>query len=216
MNRYKTMIFDMDGTLLNTLDDIADSVNHIMRVYGFPERTLDEVRCFVGNGARRLMELVIPGGDSHPQFDQIRREYEAYYQAHCQIKTAPYQGILETLEKLKEKGIKMAIVSNKGDGAVKELADQYFGDSVSAAQGVREGIRRKPAPDAVLEALKYLDSTPQEAIYVGDSEVDYKTASNAGMDCVLVSWGFRSREQLQQLSPDYLIDRPEQLLTLLQ
>ena len=214
--KYDTVVFDMDGTLLNTLDDIADGVNYILRQYQYPEKSLDEVRRAVGNGARQLMRLMLPGGEENPRFDQILKEYGAYYQAHCQEKTRAYEGIPELLGALKEKGVKLAIVSNKGDGAVKELNRQYFAENIETAVGERPGIRRKPEPDSVLEALRILGSTRERALYVGDSEVDYDTAKNGKMACVLVSWGFRTREQLEALHPDYLIDRPEQFLTLLQ
>lgn len=215
MRKYNTVVFDMDGTLLNTLDDIADGVNYILRRYGYQEKTLEEVRRAVGNGARRLLMAVIPGGEENPQFEQILKEYGAYYQEHCQIKTRAYDGVQQLLEALKEKGIKIAIVSNKGDGAVKELNRRYFSETIETAVGERPGIGRKPAPDSVLEALKILESSREQAVYVGDSEVDYHTAANAGMTCVLVSWGFRSREQLERLSPDYLIDAPLELLNIL-
>ncbi len=209
-----TIIFDMDGTLLNTLEDIAGGVNHTMRQYGLPQRRLEEVRCAVGNGARRLIAAFVPGGEENPCLEQILQDYEAYYETHCQIRTRAYDGILEMLRQLKARQVKMAIVSNKGDGAVKELTRLYFSEYIAASQGVRDGIRKKPAPDSVLEALNILGSRPEETLYVGDSEVDYHTAVNAGVDCVLVSWGFREREKLRQLQPDYLIDVPEELLSL--
>ena len=211
---YDTVVFDMDGTLLNTLEDIADSVNYILRKYRYPEKTLEEVRLSVGNGARQLMRLVIPEGESNPLFEQILQEYGAYYQEHCQEKTRPYEGIPEVLRKMKADGVKRAIVSNKGDGAVKELNRLYFSEEIGTAVGERPGIRRKPEPDSVLEALRILGSSREHALYVGDSEVDYDTAKNAGMACALVSWGFRTRELLAKLEPDYLIDRPEELLEL--
>ncbi|MDO5346213.1 MAG: HAD family hydrolase [Lachnospiraceae bacterium] len=214
--KYDTVVFDMDGTLLNTLDDIADSVNAILRQYQYPEKSLEEVRLAVGNGARQLMRLVLPGGEENPKFEQILKEYGAYYQEHCQKKTRAYDGIPELLQALKDAGVKMAIVSNKGDGAVKELNRQYFAKNIETAVGEREGIRRKPEPDSVLEALRILDSQKERALYVGDSEVDYHTAKKGKLTCVLVSWGFRDREQLAALQPDYLIDDPEQLLDILQ
>ena len=211
--RYTTVIFDMDGTLLNTLDDIADGVNYILEQYGYPRKAPEEVRRALGNGAGRLMEGVLPGGRENPRFDQILEEYCRYYQAHCQMKTRAYDGISETLEKLKAEGVSMGIVSNKGDGAVKELARQYFSDCIRTAVGEKPGIRRKPWPDSVLEALRLLGGERASALYVGDSEVDYETAKNAGIDCALVSWGFRSRELLEGFSPNYLIDRPQELLS---
>ena len=212
----KAVIFDLDGTLLNTLDDLADSVNHTMRHFKLPEKTVDEVRRSVGNGGRKLMERVIPGGNSHPRFEEILAYYTPYYQSHCRIKTAPYDGIMDLLTRLKQQGIASAIVSNKGDGAVQELYRQYFSELVSTAVGEREaqGIRKKPCPDTVLEAVKRIGCSVGEAVYVGDSEVDAQTALAADMRCVLVSWGFRDRPELEALQPDALIDSPEELLKL--
>ena len=209
--RYTTVIFDMDGTLLNTLDDLADGVNYMMDQYGYPRKTREEVRGALGNGARYLMSHLLPQGEDHPRFEQILQEYGAYYQAHCQIKTKPYDGIPEVLKALKEAGVKMAIVSNKGGGAVKELNRQYFSQYIHTAVGEKPGIRRKPCPDSVLEALRLLDGDLQKALYVGDSEVDYETASNGKMACALVSWGFRDRSFLENFSSDYLVDQPEEL-----
>ena len=215
MEKFDTVVFDMDGTLLNTLEDLHDAMNHILKKYGYPEKSLEEVRCAVGNGAGRFMRDMLPGGEENPEYEKLLQEYGAYYQAHCQIKTRPYEGIEELLRELNKRRIRTAIVSNKGDGAVKELNRQYFGEAIETAVGERQGIRRKPAPDSVLEALKLMGSSKETAVYVGDSEVDYHTAANAGMACVLVSWGFRHREQLEELKPDSIIDRPEELLKIL-
>ena len=208
---YTTAVFDLDGTLLNTLEDIAASVNHTMRTYGFPEKTLDEVRMSVGNGGRRLMERTIPLGAENPRFEEILAYYVSYYEDHCRIATKPYDGIMTMLETLKRQNVKMAIVSNKGDGAVKALAQEHFRDLIDQAVGEREGIRRKPCPDSVNEAMRLLGSTREETLYVGDSDVDYHTAENAGIPAALVTWGFRDREMLAQLGPAHLIDEPMQL-----
>ena len=154
----KAVIFDLDGTLLNTLEDIADSVNASLRHFSLPEVTLEKVRESVGNGGRTLMERVVQGGSAYERFEELLEYYVPYYQAHCRIKTAPYSGICEAMSELKAMNIKMAIVSNKGDGAVKELADAYFGNLCETAVGERDGIRRKPAPDSVIEAMKLLGS----------------------------------------------------------
>lgn len=208
----RAVIFDMDGTLLNTLEDIAGGVNHTLKKYGYPEKTLDEVRMAVGNGAGRLMKNVLPQGEETPGFDKILKDYEAYYQEHCQVKTGAYPGILPLLEQLRGKGIQMAIVSNKGDGAVKELNRRYFAGLIDTAVGECPGIRRKPEPDSVLEALHLLGVSRQEALYVGDSEVDYHTARRAGIRCALVTWGFRRKADLECLLPDYLTENPMELL----
>lgn len=216
MRKYDTVVFDMDGTLLNTLEDLHDAMNYILNRHGYPEKSLEEVRCAVGNGAARFMRDMLPGGEENPDYEKLLKEYGEYYQSHAEIKTRPYEGNVELLRQLKERNVKVAIVSNKGDGAVKALNGRYFGDLIQTAVGERPGIRRKPAPDSVLEALKLLGSERERAVYVGDSEVDYHTAANAGMACALVSWGFRHREQLEQLKPDYLIDQPLELLKVLE
>ena len=216
MKRYDTVIFDLDGTLLNTLEDLADGVNAVMRANAYPERTLDEVRRFVGNGIRRLMEQAVPEGVCGDIFERVFEEFRTYYTEHCQIKTRAYDGVLELLAALKEKGYAMAIVSNKNHAAVCELNDIYFKNDISVAIGQKDGIRKKPAPDTVFQALKELGVSGERAVYVGDSEVDFMTAENAGMDCVLVSWGFRTKEELADCTPKAMIDRPEELLEVLE
>ena len=216
MKRYDTVIFDLDGTLLNTLEDLADGVNAVMRANAYPERTLDEVRRFVGNGIRRLMEQAVPEGVCGEVFERVFEEFRTYYTEHCQIKTRAYDGVMELLAVLKEKGYAMAIVSNKNHAAVCELNEIYFKNDISVAIGQKDGIRKKPAPDTVFQALKELGGSGERAVYVGDSEVDFMTAENAGMDCVLVSWGFRTEEELADCTPKAMIDRPEELLAVLE
>ena len=216
MKRYDTVIFDLDGTLLNTLEDLADAVNAVMRANAYPERTLDEVRRFVGNGIRRLMEQAVPEGVCGEIFERVFEEFRTYYTEHCQIKTRAYDGVMELLEALKEKGYAMAIVSNKNHAAVCELNDIYFKKDISVAIGQKDGIRKKPAPDTVFQALKELGVSGERAVYVGDSEVDFMTAENSCMDCVLVSWGFRTKEELADCTPKAMIDRPEELLQVLE
>ena len=216
MKRYDTVIFDLDGTLLNTLEDLADAVNAVMRANAYPERTLDEVRRFVGNGIRRLMEQAVPEGVCGDTFERVFEEFRTYYTDHCQIKTRAYDGIMGLLAVLKEKGYAMAIVSNKNHAAVCELNDIYFKEDISVAIGQKDGIRKKPAPDTVFQALKDLGVSGERAVYVGDSEVDFMTAENSGMDCVLVSWGFRTKEELAECAPKAMIDRPEKLLEVLE
>jgi phosphoglycolate phosphatase len=215
MKKYDTIIFDLDGTLLNTLEDLADAVNVVLSNHNFPKCSLEEVRRFVGNGIRRLMELAVPEDVTGDLFEQLFEEFRVYYTEHCQIKTKAYDGVLLLLEQLKKQGIAMAIVSNKNHGAVLELNDIYFKEYISVAIGQREGIRKKPAPDTVFEALKELGKEKETALYVGDSEVDYATAVNAGMDCVLVSWGFRTEEELAECEPVRFIDKAEELLDVL-
>ena len=215
MKKYDTVIFDLDGTLLNTLEDLTDAVNFVMRANEYPERTIEEVRCFVGNGIRRLMELAVPEGVSEDTFENVFEQFKSYYTDHCQIKTCAYEGIMELLEKLYTDGVSMAIVSNKNHAAVCELNEIYFKKYIEVAIGQKDGIRKKPAPDTVLQALKELGKEKESAIYVGDSEVDFLTAQNTGMDCVLVTWGFRTTEELGVYEPMAFIDKPEQLLKVL-
>ena len=215
MKKYDTVIFDLDGTLLNTLEDLADAVNFVMRANEYPERTIEEVRCFVGNGIRRLMELAVPEGVSGETFENVFEQFKSYYTDHCQIKTCAYEGIMELLEKLYTAGVSMAIVSNKNHAAVCELNEIYFKKYIEVAIGQKDGIRKKPAPDTVLQALKELGKEKESAIYVGDSEVDFLTAQNTGMDCVLVTWGFRTTEELGVYEPMAFIEKPEQLLNVL-
>ena len=192
---YTTAVFDLDGTLLDTLDDLADSVNAALAAFGLPTRTREEVRCFVGNGVEILMERAIPDGKQNPRFAACLATFKQIYSQNCTRKTAPYPGILTLLEHLRDRGIKTAIVSNKFDSAVKALNTAYFGDRIPVAVGEREadGVRKKPAPDTVLEALRLLGADPASAVYVGDSYVDIATARNANLPCISVTWGFRDR-----------------------
>lgn len=216
MKKYDTVIFDLDGTLLNTLEDLADAVNFVLKKHEYPGRTIDEVRHFVGNGIRRLMELTVPENVNGEAFECVFQEFRTYYTEHCQIKTCAYDGIMALLEKLHENDYSMAIVSNKNHGAVTELNQIYFKDYIEVAIGQKDGIRKKPAPDTVLQALKELGKEKETAIYVGDSEVDFMTAENTGMDCALVTWGFRTMEELREFTPKAYIERPEELLAVLE
>ena len=216
MKNYDTVIFDLDGTLLNTLEDLADAVNFVMRANQYPERTVEEVRCFVGNGIRRLMEQAVPKHVMGEEFERVFEEFKNYYTEHCQIKTCAYEGIMSLLSCLYEKRYAMAIVSNKNHAAVCELNDIYFKEYINVAIGQKDGIRKKPAPDTVIQALKELGKDKEKAIYVGDSEVDFATAKNSGMDCALVTWGFRTVEELAEFSPTAFIDKPEELLGVLE
>lgn len=214
MQKKDTVVFDLDGTLLDTLEDLKNSVNYALEQFGYPTHTLEDVRRFVGNGITRLMELSLPSGQDNPDFDAVLECFKKHYGIHCNDLTKPYDGIMELLHELKERGIKMAIVSNKADFAVKELNDIYFQEVIPLAVGEREseGIRRKPAPDTVLEALRQLGSTIEQAVYVGDSEVDLATAKNCGMDYILCEWGFRTRKQLEQAGGQMFVERPQQIL----
>ena len=211
MKKYDAIIWDLDGTLLDTLDDIFDSVNEAMRQFGLPARTRAEVRGFVGNGIGVLMELSIPGGKAHAQFAKISDYFVAHYSKNSRNKTKPYDGVAQLLDDCVQKEIKMGIVSNKGDAIVKELAQLYFNGSIPVAIGARSGIKNKPAADSVLDAMRELDAKQETTLYVGDSEVDVLTAQNAGLDGAFVDWGFRDAEALLQAGAKQVLHTPAQL-----
>ncbi len=212
---YDTVIFDLDGTLLNTLEDLKDAVNYVLQQHEYPLRSLEEIRTFVGNGIFLLVQRALPSGITEEEKNQAFLEFREYYTSHCQQKTRPYEGILTLLKELQNSGIQIAIVSNKNDAAVKQLADEYFPGLIQVSVGQREGIKTKPAPDSVNEVMQLLHTNARQALYVGDSEVDMATAENAKMDYVLVDWGFRHREELLKLHPVKVISRPEELLELI-
>jgi len=216
MKKYKAVIFDLDGTLLNTLDDLADAVNHTLKQFHYPARTKAEIRRFLGNGIEKLAKRVLPPGVSEEGFRRVYAVFKAYYTTHCQVKTRAYRGIEPLLLTLQSKGYRLAIVSNKNAEAVQTLHQIYFARDIEVAIGQQTGIRKKPAPDTVLAALEQLQIAKEDAIYVGDSEVDKATADNTGMDVILVTWGFRDKEELAQLKPTYLIDKPADILTCLE
>ncbi len=207
------VIFDLDGTLLNTLEDLCDSTNYALAKYGFPPRTLDEVRCFVGNGVRKLIERAIPQGELNPVFADCLEVFKNHYKDNMYNKTAPYPGIAEMLGTLKQKGIKTAVVSNKFDAAVKELCQNYFAGLIDTAIGENEaeGIRKKPAPDSILKVVKELQTDLRHVIYAGDSETDVQTAKNAGIECIGCTWGFRSRDVLENEGANYLVNSPNEI-----
>lgn len=212
-----TVIFDLDGTLLNTLEDLTDSVNYAMEKFGFPVHTIEEIRSFVGNGAPKLIERSIPKGTENPSYEAVLAAFKEHYAAHCEDKTKPYEGIMELLAQLKEKGYRMAVVSNKFDGAVKRLCRKYFGSYLEAAIGESADVKRKPAPDTVYRALQELSCDGSRAVYVGDSEVDIQTARNASLPCISVTWGFRTEEQLKAAGAKekFMISSPLDLIPLL-
>lgn len=213
--RYDAVVFDLDGTLLDTLEDLRSSVNHALRLHGFPERSLEEIRCFVGNGVRNLMRLAVPGGEEEPAFEAVFADFKAHYADHwCEV-TRPYDGIAELVEELACRNVALAVVSNKSDAEVKKLCEVFFGGRMASALGERPGVARKPAPDSVFHTLEALGVPAERAMYVGDTEVDIRTARNAGVDCVAVSWGFRSRKELREAGAVEIIDRPSELLTYL-
>ena len=211
MNTYKTYIFDLDGTLLDTLNDLHASCNYALRTHGMPERSLEEVRQFVGNGVKKLMERAIPDGLENPLFEETLQTFRQHYLLHNLDTTLPYPGIMEMLQQLKAQGKRIAVVSNKFYAATQDLCKHFYGDTIQVAIGEREDIKKKPAPDTVLEALRQLQVTRQDAVYVGDSEVDVETARNSGIPCISVLWGFRSKSFLLSHGATTFIETPNEL-----
>lgn len=214
--KYNTVIFDLDGTLLNTLEDLGDSVNFALKSFGYPTRTYEEIRSFVGNGVKDLVTKAVPNGTDEDTILKCLQVFKDHYKTNMQNKTAPYNGIMNLLEELNSRGIKLGIVSNKYDFGVKNLNKYYFKDLIPVAIGEREGIRKKPAPDTVLTAMKELGSQRETSLYVGDSGSDMITAQNAGIKSIGVTWGFRDADSLRESGADFLVDSPEQLLNIIE
>ena len=210
---YRAVLFDLDGTLLDTLDDMADALNRTMDRFGLPHRTREEVRAFVGNGARRLIELAT--GAEGETLERILDDYKADYDVNFLVKTAPYPGVLELMETLRGQGRKVGVVSNKPDSTVKGLSDALFRERADIAVGEKAGIRRKPAPDTVLSAMEALGVRPEETVYVGDSEVDIETARAAGVPCISVTWGFRDKPELEAAGAERFAENCAELLGML-
>ena len=213
---YKVYIFDLDGTLLDTLTDLAASTNYALREHGMPEHSVDDVRRFVGNGVRKLMERAVPDGADNPLFDEAFATFRQHYMEHDLDTTRPYDGVPEMLATLKSRGCRIAVVSNKMMAATQELCQHFFPDTVEVAIGEHEaeGIRKKPAPDTVYAALSALGVTKDHAVYVGDSDVDIATARHAGLPCISVLWGFRDRDFLLQHGATTLVTIPGELCEL--
>ena len=207
---YATYLFDMDGTLLNTLADLTAAVNHTLEQYGYPRRTIEQVRKGLGNGAVKLMAAMLPQGEETPGFADIMRDYRAWYQAHACVETCPYPGVPEMLKRLRQRGCKVAIVSNKPHGAACELAERFFPGVPTFGESPE--TPRKPAPDMVFHALTALGAGKEGAVYVGDSEVDVQTARNAGLPVIGVAWGFRGREALAAAGAETIVDTAAELL----
>ncbi len=210
-----TVIFDLDGTLLNTLEDLKDSTNFALEKFGYPSRNIEEVRKFVGNGVRKLIERAIPNGKENPDCESCLKVFKEHYKKNMYNKTAPYKGILELLKELKSRGIKTAVVSNKFDLAVKELCKRYFDGLIEIAIGESENVRKKPAPDSVLKAIQELKSERKSCIYIGDSDVDVQTAKNSGLKCIGVTWGFRDRELLESEGADFIVNHPSEIVEII-
>ena len=212
MKDFDTYIFDLDGTLLSSLDDLAASTNYALRWAGMPERTTEEVRMFVGNGVKLLMERAIPNGQQNPRFEEVYAKFREHYLKHNLDRTRPYEGVIGMLRELKRRGKKLAIVSNKFYAATQELVRHFFADTIEVAIGERENIRKKPAPDTVLEALRQLGAPKEGAVYVGDSDVDVMTAKNSGLPCISVLWGFRDKDFLIEHGATLFVEKPQEIL----
>lgn len=210
--KYSLAIFDMDGTILDTLEDLCDSVNHILTLHNMPTRSLDEVRSFVGNGIRLLVERAVADGTDKDILEVIFAEFAEYYDSHCAIKTRAYDGIIDLLKQLKKSGIKTAVVSNKPDSAVQALCEEHFPGLFDAAAGVKPNVRTKPAPDMVNGVLDALSIDREDAVYIGDSEVDIATAKNSSLPCISVNWGFRDEEFLRKNGSEIIVSKPEECL----
>lgn len=209
------LIFDLDGTLLNTLTDLHNALNYALSNHGCKQKTLEETKMLLGNGIERLVQDSIENGKDNPEYSQIFKTFKMYYTAHINDNTAPYDGIIPLLKKLKANHIKTGIVSNKFDEGVKTLATHYFKDLIDAAQGTTEKIQKKPSPDAVFALIKRLNAENEKNIYIGDSEIDIMTAKNANLPCISVSWGFRTKEELMKSGAKIIIDSPQKLLNFL-
>ena len=212
--KYKSYIFDLDGTLLDSLTDLAASCNYALRINNMPERTIDEVRMFVGNGVRKLMERAIPDGNRNELFQKTYTDFRDHYLIHNLDHTSPYNGIITMLNSLKDDGCNIAVVSNKFYAATQELVNHFFGDYVSVAIGERDNIRKKPSPDTVFEALRQLNVEKDGAVYIGDSDVDVMTAKNCGMPCISVLWGFRDKKFLIEHGANVFVEKPSEILLL--
>lgn len=211
----KMVIFDLDGTLLDTLDDLCNSVNYSLRTNNFPERSLAEVRTFVGNGIRLLIERSVPEGTSKELIDKTFECFKTYYAVHCNDKTKTYPGVMDMLKELKKNGYKIAVLSNKAQYAVTKLCDIYFNNLLDDAVGARENVAKKPSPDALYICAENNNINLNNVIYVGDSDVDIATANNAGVRGIAVTWGFRSRELLIKCGAENLADNTDELLQIL-
>lgn len=209
------ILFDMDGTLLDTLYDLWASTNAVLRELKCPERTLEEIRAYVGNGARNQIRCALPEGSADELVDKALARYQAYYAEHCNDHTRPYDGIVQMLETLKDAGKQLAVVSNKPDKMVKILSKEHLGTLLNVSIGETPQIARKPAPDTVFKALEELEVDKENAVYIGDSEVDVATAKQAGVPLIAVSWGFRTRAALSDAGATTIVDSPEELLSLL-
>ena len=216
--KYTTLLFDLDGTLLDTLSDLHLAVFHALHAFDMPQRDRNEIRMMVGNGIKNLIDRAVPKGTPPEKTAQVLQVFRDYYSKNSRIQTAPYDGIIVALKLLSQKGFKMAVISNKVDFAVKELNRDFFAEYIHVAIGDREGKNKKPAPDSLYEAMEQLGVTKEECLYIGDSDVDIETAKNAGIPCIGCAWGFRGRDFLREhgLDDAWILDTPSQLPAFIQ
>ena len=212
--KYELIVFDMDGTILDTLEDLKNSMNYTLKLHNMPERTLDEIRSFVGNGIRRLIELAVVEGTCSEKIDEIHKDFMKHYEVHCADFTRPYNGVNDLIKTLRNRGYKTAVVSNKADAAVQDLCIQYFPGLFDLAIGERPEIAKKPAADMVNLALEQLQVSKENAVYIGDSDVDVATARNSNLDMIAVDWGFRTRKFLMEQGAETIVSNPEEILEL--
>ncbi len=212
---FDTLIFDLDGTLINSLEDLKDSTNYALKNFGYEEKSLEEIRNYVGDGVKKLIERALPDGINNTKFDECLDIFKTHYKSNMFNKTKPYPQIIDMLKELKKNNIKTGVVSNKFDTAVKEICTIYFGDLIDTAMGESKNIKKKPAPDSVLQTIKLLKSTPEKSVLIGDSEVDIQTAKNAGIKSIGVCWGFRSKQILKDNNADYIVETPEEIIRLI-
>ncbi len=208
--KFSAVVFDLDGTLLNTIDDLRDCTNYALTAHGFPTHSTEQIKCFVGNGIHRLLCRAVPDGEDNPLFGEVEKTFLSYYDAHCADKTAPYDGIAALLARLHEAGVKTAVVTNKVQSAAEELVRTMF-PGISIVVGDSPAVKRKPNPEGVWRAMRLMGVTKEEAVYVGDSDVDCATARNAGLPCLSVLWGFRSRAQLEEAGATAFFATPQEL-----
>ena len=212
----KIIIFDLDGTLLSTLDDLTTAVNYALNQFNYPQKSINSVKNYVGNGVEKLIERAIPNGLNNPDYKNCLEIFKNYYSNNMYNQTKPYENIIPMLKKLKSNGLKIAVVSNKFDAAVKNLCDKYFPNLIDFASGEDEknGIKKKPSPDTVLKILKNFNFKPEDAFYVGDSEVDIQTAKNSNVDSISVTWGFKDRQFLIDNGGKILVDTPDEIISI--
>lgn len=212
--KFNTIIFDLDGTLINTLEDLMNSVNFALEKYNFPHRNLEEIQSFVGNGVKKLVELSSPEDTSKKVVAKLLEIFKEHYKENSMVKTAPYEGIIEMLDEVNKAGIKTAVVTNKMQDAAIDVVRHYFGDRIEGVIGQVDGLPQKPAPDGVWKAIEKLGSKLEDSIYIGDSEVDCATAHNANLPIIGCTWGFRDKSVLEENNAEYIIDKPCEILTI--